>query len=293
MKTVANLRVSRSLPGLSAVIVLLLVLVGCGSVRSAYVAKVKHEFAVQTARDESILKESDIAHLPPPVRRYLAYSGAVGKPRVWNFRLTFDAVMYRKPGGPGLALPSEQYNFYERPARFFFMKGSLFLVPMRVLHAYSEGKATMQVRVAGLFNAVDLSGRELTEGETVTILDDTCFFAPSALAGAAFTWESINDRSARVFFRNGPYRVSAVLHFNERGELINLVSEDRSALQDDGTLRKAPWSTPIRDYREFQGRRIATHGDTIWHYPEGDYTYGTFTLRSIEYNLPGFRESGE
>lgn len=89
----------------------------------------------------------------------------------------------------------------------------------------------------------------------------------------------------RKFFKNGKYRVSAVLIFNELGELVEFISDDRSALQDDGSLRKARWSTPIKDYKELNGVKVPTYGEAIWKYPEGDYIYGKFFLKNIEYNV--------
>jgi hypothetical protein len=84
---------------------------------------------------------------------------------------------------------------------------------------------------------------------------------------------------------NGAFKVSAWLFFNDKGELINFVSDDRSALQDNGTLKTYRWSTPVNDYKEFEGRRIPTYGETTWHYPDGDFTYGRFRLKSIKYNV--------
>ena len=79
--------------------------------------------------------------------------------------------------------------------------------------------------------------------------------------------------------------VSAILYFNELGELVNFVSDDRSALLDNGKMKLVRWTTPISNYKEFEGRKIPTYGQTIWNYPEGDFTYATFTLKNIAYNL--------
>ena len=182
---------------------------------------------------------------------------------------------------------SVQYNLFGNPARLFFMKASQFLIPFRVLHAYSDQNATMVVRVASLFNAVDISGQELTTAETVTILNDMCLFVPGNLFDKRLSWKEIDSLSSRVTFENGPYRVSAVLYFNAKGELVNFISEDRYALQDDGTQMKEKWSTPVRDYKEIDGRKIPTYGEAIWHYPKGEFTYGKFTLKDIRYNVKG------
>jgi hypothetical protein len=155
---------------------------------------------------------------------------------------------------------------------------------------YADQQATFVVRVASLFNAVNVAGHDLTTAETVTLLNDMCLFAPGGLVDQRLSWSEIDARSARVTIENGLYKVSAVLYFNEMGELVNFVSEDRYALQDDGVLRRAKWSTPVRDYHEIDGRKIPTYGETIWHYPEGDFTYGTFRLKDIRYNVKGYIE---
>jgi len=50
-------------------------------------------------------------------------------------------------------------------------------------------------------------------------------------------------------------------------------------------MKKVRWSTPVSEYKEFEGRKVPTVGRTIWHYPEGEFTYGVFTLRCIKYNV--------
>jgi hypothetical protein len=269
----------------------LIVFPGCHSIQDEYVEKVKSAFVGEPLTAEEILTESEIAHLPAPVRKYLAYTGAIGKCKPQNVRILFEAQMTKKPGDAPMAAPSEQYNFYGSPARIFFMKASTFLVPIRILHVYADQKATFVVRVASLFNAVDVAGEKLTKAETVTLLNDLCIVVPGRLIDPRLSWKEIDSLSAGVIVENGPYKISAVLSFNERGELMNVVSEDRYALQDDGTLRKAKWSTPVRDYREIDGRRIPTYGETIRHYPEGDFTYGVFRLKEIAYNVPGYLEA--
>lgn len=258
---------------------------GCGSMQSEYQTAVRNEFARQPANQERILTEEDIAGLPAPVRKYIAYTGSLGKRIPQNMRIEFDAQMTKKPGDAPMDASSEQINFFGEHARIFFMKASKMLVPFRALHVYSERKATFVVRVASLFNAVDLSGKELTTAETVTILNDLCVFAPGALIDKRLTWKPIDTLSAEVMFTNGEYTVSATLFFNTEGELISFISYDRSALLDDGSLKKYPWITPIGNYKEFNGRMVPTSGATIYRYPEGDFTYGKFTLKKVSFDV--------
>jgi hypothetical protein len=234
---------------------------------------------------ENILQDEETAHLPYCVKRYLVYTGVIKKSKPQNVYIEFDAEMYRKPGDKPMKAYSVQYNFYGKYSRLFLMKASKMGIPFRALHIYTDYQALFHVKVAGLFNVVDISGEELTKAETVTLLNDMCIFAPGSLADKRLTWNEIDSLSTKVTLTNGNYVVSAILLFNELGELINFISDDRSALQDDGTMKLVRWMTPVSNYREFEGRMIPTFGKTIWNYPEGDFTYGIFNLRTIKYDV--------
>jgi|WetSurMetagenome_2_1015567.scaffolds.fasta_scaffold00970_6 hypothetical protein len=255
-----------------------------GSFGTEYSVKVTGELAVQTIVREELLLESDITHLPEPVKKYVIFSGAIGKSKPQNVRISFEAEMFRKPNAKAMKAVSEQFNFFGNYSRLFLMKARQFFIPFHALHIYMNQEATFKVRVASLFNVVNLKGEELTTAETVTLLNDMCIFATGNLYDKRLSWKEIDSLSCGVTLINGRYKVSAILYFNEKGELINFTSDDRYALQDDGSMRRARWSTPVSDYKEFDGRRIPTYGETIWNYPEGDFTYGTFRLKNITYN---------
>lgn len=256
----------------------------CSS-KAIFEIKKSEEFTSQPLRPESILKEEELNHLPVCVKKYLAYTGAIGKNKPQNVFIGFDAQMYRNPGEKPMKSKSVQYNFYGEYSRLFLMKASKIGIPFSALHLYNNEQASFQVKVAELFKVVDVSGEELKKAETVTLLNDMCIFVPGSLVDNRLTWNVIDNLSAKVTLKNGRYIVSAILYFNEAGELINFVSDDRYALQDDGTMKQVRWTTTISDYKEIEGRMIPTYGKAIWNYPEGDFTYGVFTLRSIKYNV--------
>ena len=229
-----------------------------------------------------LLTEADIAHLPPPVRRYIALTGSIGRPVVTEITMHFDAVMFDAPDAPGMTGPVVQYERFDAPERLFLMTTRMKGLPVAVLHHFNRDHATMRVRLTGLFNVVDISGPELTRTETVTILNDLCFYAPSRLIDPRLTWAEIDDTRARVTFALGPNSVSAELVFNAAGELVDFVSDDRGMLEKDGNLRILRWSTPLGHYREFDGWCVASEGDAIWHLPEGPFTYGHLRLTDYE-----------
>jgi hypothetical protein len=241
--------------------------------------------ATAAPREEPrLLTEADIAYLPPPVRRYIALTGSIGRPVVTEIMLQFDATMYDAPGAPGMTGPAVQYERFDLPRRLFLMTAQMKGLPGAVLHDFNRDNATMRVRLAGLVNVVDIGGPDATRTETVTILNDLCLFAPSRMIDPRLTWTPIDDARARVTFALGPNTVSAELVFNAAGELVDFVSDDRGMLEKDGSLRILRWTTPMTNYRDFGGWRLASEGKATWHLPEGPFIYGHFRVTQYEAN---------
>jgi hypothetical protein len=260
------------------------------SVKEVFLKQVADEFIRQPLQKEEILTMRDIEHLPQNVQTYILGTGAVGKPKVQNLRLEFDAKMFRKPGDRPMVCIVVQYSFFGTYTRIFFLTTKMFGIPARVLHSYISCHATMWVRIASLFNMVHLTGPKLTATETVTVMNDLCAFAPSALIDKRLSWKEIDSLRTEVTLSNDPYNVKALLYFNELGELIDFESDDGPDVVGKPGRQNFKWSTPFRDYKETGGLRIITEGEAIYHRPEGNFSYGTFTLRKIEYNLSGPKE---
>ena len=257
------------------------------SLRARFGGLVASEFAAAPLQPGAEpLAAADIAGLPDPVRRYIERSGAVGVPRPQNMRVVMDAAMYRKPGQAPMRARSVQYSFFGPPTRLFLMEARMFGLPVRALHVYRQGAATFTVRVASAVNMVDLSGEQISAAETVTVLNDICLMAPGALVDPRLTWHAVDDLTAEVTFTNGQHVVSAMLSFNDRGELVDFWSDDRPD-SSSGDFVPMRWSTPVSEYQDTAGRHLMLRGSTVYHRPDGPFTYGEFTLRSIEYDVVG------
>ena len=228
-----------------------------------------------------LLTEQDIHSLPFPVQKYLRYCGAVNKPKVNNMKLIFNGEM-RDKGKDWFKFRSVQYNFFDEPSRLFFMKAKMFGVTLPGYHRYENAHATMQIKLLGLFNVVNVKGVEMDKAETVTLFNDMCLMAPATLIDKRIEWITVDSLSATGIFINGTNRITATLYFNEQGQLINFHSDDRYAISD---MKRYRFSTPVKNYNLFGGRHVPTYGETIWHYPDGEFVYGKFTLESIEYNV--------
>jgi hypothetical protein len=249
-------------------------------------ADVKRHIAQTNLPNNDILTEADIVLLPIPIQKYIRYAGALNKPKVRNMKIVFDGEM-RDRGKDFFKFTSVQYNFFDDPTRLFFMKAQMYGMPVPVYHCYQNEHATMQIKLLGLFNVVNIKGTEMNKAETVTVFNDMCLMAPASLIDKRIEWTAIDSLSAKATFTNGINKITATLFFNETGQLINFISDDRYAITD---MKQYRFSTPIKEYALTNGINILKYGETIWHYPDGEFVYGKFWLKSIEYNVTDFKE---
>lgn len=230
---------------------------------------------------DRLIVPADLEHLPEPVSNYLIHAGVVGKPLVQNFYLIFDGEM-RDKGKDWFSFRSRQYDVINPGTRLFFMKAKMFGMTVPGYHAYGDGKATMDIKLFGIIPVVSHHEKELFKTESVTFLNDVCLFAPSALIGPEFKWEERDYLSAIVIYQTGDISVRATLYFNAAHELVNFESDDRMAVANKTTYR---FSTPASNYKTINGYNLPTYGETIWHYPDGLFTYGKFNLKELKYNV--------
>ena len=243
-----------------------------------------------TPHDVVPLTEADLAQLPAPVQRYIRQSGALGQPRIENFRARFHGRIRSGPTARWMPFTGEQHNFFDPPARLFLMDATMFGVPFQAFHRFVDGAATMQVRVATLKTVVDAKGAVMDESETVTLFNDMAIMAPGALVSKQITWEAVDDTTACAAFTNGAWTIHATLTFNAAGELVDFFSDDRAASSADGTtFTRMRWSTPVRNYGQYGAVRLAGYGEGHWHAAEGEYAYLEFELDRVDYSVNGER----
>jgi hypothetical protein len=55
----------------------------------------------------------------------------------------------------------------------------------------------------------------------------------------------------------------------------------------DGGKRfeKARWSTPVQEWRDFNGRKLPYRAEALWKLPEGEFAYARVEIAEAEYNV--------
>jgi hypothetical protein len=254
------------------------------SLRAAYERDVDR--ALARVAPAAPITDEDLAPLPAPVQRYLRVAGVVGQPRVRSFHVRMHGRIRSGRDARWMPLRAEQDNFVDEPARMFYLTGSMFALPVQGYHRYVGPSAEMTVKAAALVPVVQVSGDEMSQGETVTMFNDMCVMAPATLIDAAIVWDPVDDRTARARFTNAGHTIRAALDFNDAGELTNFRSDDRYQTAPDGkSVKNVRWSTPLAHYRSFGPVRLASGGEARWHEPDGDYAYIELTFDDVQYNV--------
>lgn len=265
------------------IIILIAAALSWGSIsfENSFKKDVQIKFEATNILPVDLITENDLQPLPDPVQRYLKYAGAVGKPKVKNMRIIFEGQM-RNKGKDWFPFVSEQYNFFDEPTRLFFMKSKMFGITVPGYHHYMNAIAAMDIRLFGLFPIVQKSGDVMNTTETVTLFNDMCLMAPATLIDKRIQWHPVDSNSAKAVFTNHGISISATLFFNDKGQLIDFLSNDRTAVSD---MKQYAFSTPVSAYKNIHGINVMAEGDAVWHYPDGKFVYGKFKLKEIEYNI--------
>jgi hypothetical protein len=274
-------------------LVLLLVVIGLAlfltyksqELKKVYNLEVQRKLENAATPRKDILSEEDIKHLPEPVQKYIRYSNAIGKEKIRNFKLVLEGDFRTDPKRDWGKMEAVQYTDLIDTTRLYYMEMKMFGLPVVGLHRYIDGKATMLAKVSGAITVVDGKGPEMDKGETVTVFNDMCMLAPASLIDKRIEWQAIDSTTAKAFFTNKGIKISATLYFNDKGELINFVSEDRYYSPTGKTFESYRWSTPVKDYKAYNGIRISSSGEAVWSLPEGEYCYGKMNIKEIKYNV--------
>ena len=232
------------------------------------------------ARDVVVVTEEMMTSLPAPVRRYLAYTGVVGKPIPSTVRLSQRGRIRNDAGASWMNLEAVQHYSTRPPA--FVWKASF---PTRNLpvvlgrDAYLDGEGSILMKVLSLFTVADEHGEALREAALMRYLNEMMWF-PAAFLGNNVAWTPIDDTSATATIDDRGMSATATLFFDADGRLVNF----RATRFNTATRTMETWETPVTGYGEFGGLRLPSKGSAVWKLADGDFAYIELEIVEIAYD---------
>jgi hypothetical protein len=238
--------------------------------------------------DCTVITAEDVADLPGPARRYLAFMGVVGRPRDRSFQARFSGFFRMAPGRRWTPLEARQRNTVSPVGREFDMRVRVaHVLPMRGRDTYLGGRGRMHGTILGGLTVVEGTGRQFDLGELVTWVGDALMLAPSMLLPPIAEWSSVDDLSFEIRMTDGPNTVTGRVLVDEHGRLTDFRTTDRWYAGRGGPVR-AEWRTPAAGWTTAGERPLPIEGVATWSLPTGPFTYarGHWVEGTVEYNGP-------
>lgn len=139
----------------------------------------------------------------------------------------------------------------------------------------------MLIRLLPFITIADTTGDEMDQGTLVRYLNEIMWF-PTAYLDDYIQWEPIDSSSAKTTITVEGLAASAILYFNEEGQMTDFVAKRYMSVEDDYSLET--WSTPIEEYKEINGIMVPVKGEAVWKLSSGDFSYIRIEITNIEYD---------
>lgn len=227
----------------------------------------------------------DFKGLPEPVQRYFQYTLKEGQEYIRFVRLKQDGEFRMKENQPWMPIKAEQYFATESPA--FLWRVKLNMLPLVWIEGrdmYYQGKGNMLIKLLSTITLADATGNEIDVSSLIRFLSEAVWFPTALLPGDYLEWNKIDTNTARAIIKYESYTASGVFTFNEKGEIIKFVSNDRY-MESDGKYYQQQWTGYYRNYQEIEGIKIPTEGEVEWNLPDRNLPYARLKITEIQYNI--------
>lgn len=232
--------------------------------------------------ENKIIQKKDLQKLPLCVQKWLENSQVIGKEKILTAHFRQKGLMRMEEEKKWMPTEAEQDFTVDEPGFIWSAKikaAPLFHIVGR--DKYYEGKGNMKIKVLSFITVADESGMEIDQGTMIRYLAEMVWF-PTAALSSYIEWEEVDSNSAKAIMSYGGITASGIFIFNEKGEVINFIA--KRYMESNGQYVLKTWSTPMKDYKEFNGFRIPSKGEAIWKLESGDFCWYKVEITEAEYN---------
>jgi len=232
-----------------------------------------------------IFSFNDLEGLPEPVQRYFKYVLKDGQEHIKFVRLKQVGEFRMKENQSWMPIKAEQYFTTEDPA--FIWRVKLTMAPFIWIEGrdmYYQGKGNMLIKILSTITVADAAGSEMDVSALIRFLAEAPWFPTALLPSDYIEWKEIDSNSAQAIIKDNGYTASGIFTFNEKGEIIKFVTNDRY-MEADGKYFKEQWGGYYRNYQEIEGMKIPIEGEVEWNLSDKDLQYAKLKITDIQYNI--------
>ena len=230
---------------------------------------------------KELITEEDIKSLPEPIQRYLRYTGIIGKSRINTIQIMQKGYIRQTPDQSWTSLEAKQYFTTGIPGFVWAAKVKMLPgISIKARDIYLDGVGNMYIKLPPFITVADASGAEVDQGSALRYLAEMVWF-PTAYLNDYINWEPINNNSCKIILDYQGMMVSAVLYFNEKGEMTHIFAERYREIKGQYSLDE--WVPRMSAYKEINGIKVPTKSEVIWKLDSGDFKAIEVEVTDITY----------
>lgn len=256
------------------------------SLSNIFNSEIRAELEKYPITEIGTITEKNIIHLPEPVQRYLKHCGYLNKMQVLNAMVYWDEVYLKtNPKKDWMAIDCLQFNSVAEPTRIVYMKARLFnAIDFEGRDKCQEGKGNMLIRLMKYLTLANAKGKEMDASALVTVLAES-ILVPGYIFQSYISWNVIDENSCRGTLKFKGTEVSGLFFFDDAGECIRFVTNDRYFAGRKQDYKKVTWTVTFGNYREKKGIRFPGFLTATWNMDEGDFQYFKGNVESLDFNI--------
>ena len=216
--------------------------------------------------------------LPEPVQRYFKHVLKEGQPYISFIRIKHDGKFKTGLEKDWVDITGEEYFTANEPG--FIWKGRTAFFTAQ--DSYVSGRGRLDIFLFSLFKITSGQGEKYDHGELLRWLGESVWFPTNLLPGKNLKWAPIDSLSAKLYFTHNKLTVFYIVRFNSAGEITEMETKRYM-----GEKNLEAWVGKLSDYEELNGVVIPTVIEAVYRLPAGDFSYGKFNLKQIEYDKTG------
>ena len=258
-------------------IVAIILIIGKVKLFFQFDREVKQLFAQSKAISNKTFGYEQLTDLPEPVQRYFKYVLKDGQPYINYVRLIHTGQFKTGLEKDWTNIQGEEYFTTEKPG--FLWKGKTSMFTARDMYIADSGR--LVVSLFSLFNIVNVQGEQYNQGELLRWLAESVWFPTNFLPSENLHWTAIDSQSAKLTFDYKGLSLFFIVRFNNIGAITEM---ETKRYMDEKHLET--WICKMADYQEKNRMMIPIEAEVLWRLEKGDFSYGKFIVKMIEYEKP-------
>jgi len=147
---------------------------------------------------------------------------------------------------------------------------------------YLNNKASTSSKLLASIPTYDFEGNKLSRSYLVLYLLESVFCPTVLLPNMNVNWKAIDNSKALATIWDNNLKGSAIFHFNTKGEIIKIETEDRY-MPDVIDYNREKFTIHFANYKNVGNFNIPTYYEYQWNLAGGDFTFGRFSISDITY----------